>query len=76
MKNTEYYLAPSCKENYEKHNSSQHLVEWEKYKKATKEEKMEAFETMKFVLIERFIHTRGDILKFVMNSKIVEDIVA
>ncbi len=37
---------------------------------------MEFFETMKFVLIERFIHTNGDILKFIVDSKIVEDIVA
>jgi hypothetical protein len=26
-----------CKENYEKHNSNQHPIEWEKYKKANKE---------------------------------------
>jgi len=37
---------------------------------------MEFFETMKFVLIERFIHTNGDILKFIVDSKIVEDIIA
>jgi hypothetical protein len=30
MENTKYYLAPFCKENYEKHNSSQHPIEWEK----------------------------------------------
>jgi hypothetical protein len=41
--NTKYYSTPFRKENYEKHNSNQHLVEWEKYKKASKEEKMEFF---------------------------------
>ncbi|CAM6007485.1 unnamed protein product [Sphagnum balticum] len=70
-KNTKYYSAPFHKENYEKHSSSQHPVEWEKYKKASKEEKMEFFETMKSVSIEHFIRTSGDILEF-----IVEDIVA
>jgi hypothetical protein len=44
--------------------------------KASKEEKMEFFETMKYVSIERFICTNGDILKFIVDSKIVEDIVA
>jgi hypothetical protein len=39
--NTKYYSTPFRKENYEKHNSNQHLVEWEKYKKASKEEKMD-----------------------------------
>jgi hypothetical protein len=47
--NTKYYSAPFCKENYEKHNSSRHLVEWEKYKKASKKKKMEFFETMKSI---------------------------
>jgi hypothetical protein len=42
-KNTKYYSAPFRKENYEKHNSSQHPVEWEKYKNASKEKKMEFF---------------------------------
>ncbi len=37
---------------------------------------MEFFEIMKFVLIEHFIHTSGDILKFIVDSKIVEDIIA
>jgi len=74
--NTKYYSAPFCKENYEKHNSSQHPIEWEKYKKTSKEEKMEFFETMKSVLIERFIYTSGDILKFIVDSKIVENIIA
>jgi hypothetical protein len=37
---------------------------------------MEFFETMKFVLIERFIHMSGDILKFIVDSKIVKNIVA
>jgi hypothetical protein len=73
---TRYYSAPFCKENYEKQNSSQHPVEWEKYKKASKEEKMEFFETMKCVSIERFIRTSGDIFEFIMDLKIVEDIVA
>jgi hypothetical protein len=50
-KNTKYYSAPFRKENYEKHNSNQHPVEWEKYKKASKEEKMEFFEIMKSVSI-------------------------
>jgi hypothetical protein len=58
------------------HNSSQHPIEWEKYKKASKEEKMEFFETMKSVSIERFIRMNGDILEFIVDSKIVEDIVA
>ncbi len=40
MENTKYYSAPFRKENYEKHNSNQHPVEWEKYKKVNKEEKM------------------------------------
>jgi hypothetical protein len=35
MENTKYYSAPFCKENYEKHNSNQHPVEWGKYKKAS-----------------------------------------
>jgi hypothetical protein len=74
--NTKYYSTLFHKENYEKHNSSQHPVEWEKYKKASKEEKMEFFETMKSILIERFICTSGDILEFIVDSKIVEDIVA
>jgi hypothetical protein len=69
-------LAPFHKENYEKHNSSQHLIEWEKYKKASKEEKMEIFKIMKFVLIECFIRMSGDILEFILDSKIVENIVA
>jgi hypothetical protein len=75
-KNTKYYSAPFHKENYEKHNSSQHPVEWEKYKKTSKEEKMEFFETMKFVSIERFIRMNDNILEFIVDSKIVEDIVA
>ncbi len=37
---------------------------------------MEFFETMKFVSIECFIRMSGDIFKFIMDSKIVEDIVA
>jgi hypothetical protein len=37
---------------------------------------MEFFETMKFVSIECFIYTSGDILEFIVDSKIVEDIVA
>jgi hypothetical protein len=37
---------------------------------------MEFFETMKYVSIERFIDTSGDILEFIMDLKIVEDIVA
>ncbi len=74
--NTKYYSAPFRKGFYEKHNSSQHPVEWEKYKKASKEEKMEFFEIMKFVWIKCFIRTNGDILEFLMDSKIVEDIVA
>ncbi len=75
MENTKYYSAPFRKENYEKHNSNQHLVEWEKYKKANKEQKMEFFETLKYVSIECFICTCGDILEFIVDSKIVEDIV-
>ncbi|KAH8941177.1 hypothetical protein BDL97_14G024200 [Sphagnum fallax] len=74
--NTKYYSTPFRKENYEKHNSNQHPVEWEKYKKASKEEKMEFFETMKSISIERFICTSGDIFEFIVDSKIVEDIVA
>jgi len=69
-------LAPFCKESYEKHNSSQHSIEWEKYKKASMEEKMEFFETMKFVSIEHFIRMNGDILEFIVDSKIVKDIIA
>jgi len=65
--NTKYYLAPFCKE---------HPVEWEKYKKISKEEKMEFFETMKSVSIKRFIRMSGDILEFIVDSKIVEDIIA
>jgi hypothetical protein len=37
---------------------------------------MEFFETMKSILIERFIRMSGDILEFIVDSKIVEDIVA
>jgi hypothetical protein len=37
---------------------------------------MEFFETMKSVSIECFIRTNGDILKFIVDSKIVENIVA
>jgi hypothetical protein len=37
---------------------------------------MEFFETMKFVSIERFIRTSDDVLEFIVDSKIVEDIVA
>jgi hypothetical protein len=37
---------------------------------------MEFFETMKCVSIERFIRMSGDILEFIVDSKIVEDIVA
>jgi hypothetical protein len=74
--NTKYYLAPFCKEHCEKQNSNQHHVEWEKYKKVSKEEKMEFFETMKSVSIKRFIRMSGDILEFIVDSKIVEDIIA
>jgi hypothetical protein len=42
-KNTKYYLTPFRKENYEKQNSNQHPVEWEKYKTASKEKKIEFF---------------------------------
>jgi hypothetical protein len=31
---------------------------------------------MKFVSIERFIHTSSDILEFIVDLKIVEDIIA
>jgi hypothetical protein len=69
-------LAPFRKENYEKHNSNQHPVEWEKYKKTSEEEKKWSFfETMKSISIERFIRTSGDI-EFIVDSKIVENIVA
>jgi len=44
--NTKYYLAPFRKENYEKHNNNQHPLEWEKYKKTSKEKNW-FFETMK-----------------------------
>lgn len=37
---------------------------------------MEFFETMNFFLIERFIRTSGDVLEFIVDSKIVENIVA
>jgi len=37
---------------------------------------MEFFKTMKYVLIENFIRTNGNILKFIVDSKIVENIVA
>jgi hypothetical protein len=37
---------------------------------------MEFFETMKSVSIKRFICTSGDILEFIVDSKIVENIVA
>ncbi len=37
---------------------------------------MEFFETMKYVSIERFIYTSGNILEFIVDLKIVEDIVA
>jgi hypothetical protein len=37
--NTKYYSAPFRKENYEKHNSSQHPVEWEKYKQLARKKK-------------------------------------
>jgi len=37
---------------------------------------MEFFETMKFVSIEHFIRTNGDIFEFIVGSKIVEGIVA
>ncbi len=37
---------------------------------------MEFFETMKSISIEHFICTNGDILEFIMDSKIVEDIIA
>jgi hypothetical protein len=76
MENTKYYSTPFRKENYEKHNSNQHLVEWEKYKKASKEGKMEFFETMKSISIKCFICMSGDILEFIVDLKIVEDIVA
>ena len=33
--NTEYYSAPFRKENYDKHNCTQHSVEWEQYKKGS-----------------------------------------
>jgi hypothetical protein len=36
---------------------------------------MEFFETMKSVSIERFIRTSGNILEFIVHSKIVEDII-
>jgi hypothetical protein len=42
-KNTKYYSAPFRKENYEKHNSNQHPIEWEKYQKASKEKKWSFF---------------------------------
>ncbi len=71
-KNTKYYSTPFRKENYEKHNSNQHPVEWEKYKKASKEEKMEFFEIMKFVSIEHFIYTNGDILKFIVEDFVTQ----
>ncbi len=37
---------------------------------------MEFFETMKSISIECFIRTNGNILEFIMDLKIVEDIVA
>jgi hypothetical protein len=37
--NTKYYSAPFHKENYEKHNNNQHLVEWEKFKKLARKKK-------------------------------------
>jgi len=74
--NTKYYSALPARKNYEKHNSNQHLVEWGKYKKASKEEKMEFFETMKSISIKRFIRTSGDIFKFIVDLQIMEDIVA
>jgi len=59
-----------------KHNSSQHPIEWEKYKNASKEEKLEFFEIVKSISIECFIRMSGNILEFIVDLKIMEDIVA
>jgi len=47
-----------------------------KIQKTSKEEKMEFFETMKYVSIKRFIDMSGDILEFIVDLKIVENIIA
>jgi hypothetical protein len=45
-------------------------------KKLARKKKMELFETMKSISIERFSRTSSDILEFIVDSKIVEDIIA
>jgi hypothetical protein len=43
-----------------------------KIQKTSKEEKMEFFETMKYVSIERFIDMSGDILEFIVENIIAQ----
>ena len=54
-RNTKYYSAPFCKEDYNKHNCTQHSIEWEQYKKASKEEMIHFFNKAKNHLHPRLL---------------------
>ena len=74
--NTKYYCAPFCKENYDKHNSMQHSVEWEQYKKASKEQKIHFFKKAKPTSILDYIDMDSDAITEVFDKKIVDNIIS
>ena len=74
--NTKYYCAPFCKENYDKHNSMQHSVEWEQYKKVSKEEKIHFFNKAKPTSILDYIDMDSDAITAVFDKKIVGNIIS
>ena len=74
--NTKYYCAPFHKENYDKHNSMQHSVEWEQYKKASKEEKIHFFHKAKPTSILDYIDMDSDAITAVFDKNIVDNIIS
>ena len=73
---TKCYSAPFCKENYYKHNCTQHSVEWEQYKKGSKEEKIHFFNKAKSTSILSYIDMDSDAITAVFDKNIVDNIIS
>ena len=74
--NTKYHSAPFCKENYNKHNCTQHSVEWEQYKKASKEEKIHFFNKAKSTSILSYVDMDSNAITVVFDKNIVDNIIS
>jgi hypothetical protein len=71
-----YHSAPFCKENYDKHNCTQHSIEWEQYKKVLKEEKIHFFNKAKSTSILSYIDMDSDAITVVFDKNIVDNIIS